>query len=295
MNLISISQRFPDQQACIKYLEEKRWGEHPRCPHCGSQRVGRKQEGKRIGRWNCHGCKSSFNVLSGTIFERTMVPLPKWFLAIGLMVNAKKSLSSCQLARDVGLNTKTAWFMQQRIRAGMAAKEASLLKGIVEVDETYVGGQPRKENRREDDPPGGAAPRGRATGKAGVIGAVERGGRVVARVARELSGKGILRFFQEVVSPRQTVVITDAYAAYRKVTQESYHHAVINHSVAYADGCVHTNTIEGFWSLLKRAWYGSHHHYSKHWLPLFVAEASWKYNHRHLKNPFDVFLEGCFA
>ena len=91
------------------------------------------------------------------------------------------------------------------------------------------------------------------------------------------------------------MVITDAYAAYRKVTQESYHHGVINHSVAYADGCVHTNTIEGFWSLLKRAWYGFHYHYSKHWLPLFVAEASWKYNHRHLKNPFDVFLEGCFA
>ena len=124
-----------------------------------------------------------------------------------------------------------------------------------------VGGQPRKENRREDDPAGGAAPRGRATGKAAVIGAVERGGRVVARLARELSGKGILRFFQEVVSPRQTVVITDAYAAYRKVTQESYHHGVINHSVAYADGCVHTNTIEGFWFLLKRAWYGFHHHY----------------------------------
>ena len=109
MNLTSISQRFPDQQACIKYLEGKRWGEHPRCPHCGSQRVGRKQEGKRIGRWNCHGCKSSFNVLSGTVFERTIVPLLKWFLAIGLMVNAKKSLSSCQLARDVGLNTKTGW------------------------------------------------------------------------------------------------------------------------------------------------------------------------------------------
>jgi len=100
MNLLSISQRFPDQQACIQYLEEQRWGQQACCPHCGSQRVGGKQEGKPIGRWNCHGCKSSFNVLSGTIFEKTTVPLPKWFLAIGLMVNTKKSLSSCQLARD---------------------------------------------------------------------------------------------------------------------------------------------------------------------------------------------------
>ena len=116
MNLTSISQGFGDQQACIKYLEEKRWVQQPCCARCGSQRVARKQEGKRIGRWTCHSCKSSFNVLSGTIFERTMVPLPKWFLANGLMVNAKKSFSSCQLGRDVGLNTKTAWFMQQRIR-----------------------------------------------------------------------------------------------------------------------------------------------------------------------------------
>ena len=111
--------------------------------------------------------------------EKTTVPLPKWFLAIGLMVNAKKSLSSCQLARDLGLNTKTAWFMQQRIRAGLAANQASLLQGIVEADETYVGGKPRQENRREDDPGGGGAPCGRATRKTGVIGALQRGGKVV--------------------------------------------------------------------------------------------------------------------
>ena len=129
------------------------------------------------------------------------------------MVNAKKSLSSCQLARAVGLNTKIAWFMQQHIRAGIAAKEASLLRGIVEVDETYVGGQPCKENRREDDPPCSAAPRGRATGKAAVIGTVERGGRVIARLARDLSGKGILRFFRDAVSPDGTLLMTDDYAA----------------------------------------------------------------------------------
>ena len=90
MNLMPISQRFPDQQACIQYLQEKRWGQHPCCPHCDSQRVGRKQEGKRSGRWNCHGCKSSCNVFSGTILERTMVPLPKWLLAIGWMVGKER-------------------------------------------------------------------------------------------------------------------------------------------------------------------------------------------------------------
>ena len=134
--------------------------------------------------------------------------------------------------------------MQQRIRAGMAADQAFLLRGIVEVDETYVGGQPRKENRREDDA-GGGAPRGRVTRKTAVTGAVERGGKVVARVVRDLSGKGILRFFRDAVSPDGTLLMTDDYAAYRKVGEEGYHHAVINHSVAYVDGCVHTNTIEG--------------------------------------------------
>ena len=135
---------------------------------------------------------------------------------------------------------------------------------------------------------------GRATRKTAVPGALQRGGKVVARVARDLSGKGILRFFRDAVSPERTLLVTDDYTAYRKAGEEGYHHVVINHSVAYGDGPVHTNTIEGFWSLLKRAWYGSHHHYSKHWLPLFVAEAKWKYNYRHDEDPFSVFLAGCF-
>jgi transposase-like protein len=156
MNLIKIFKRFPDQEACIEHLEDIRFKETPYCPHCGSTHVARKHDGHRIGRWNCHDCKSSFNVLSGTIFEKTKIPLQKWFLAIGLIVNAKKSLSSCQLARDLELNQKTAWYMQQRIRAQMAAeqtKETGLLQGIVEADETYVGGKPRKRNNKDLTPP----------------------------------------------------------------------------------------------------------------------------------------------
>ncbi len=112
MNLLNIFTRYPDQEACIEHFEGVRWGDDPHCPHCGSTHVARKSEGRKIGRWNCHGCKSSFNVLSGTIFEKTRVPLQKWFMAIGLIVNAKKSLSSCQLARDLDLTQPTAWYMQ---------------------------------------------------------------------------------------------------------------------------------------------------------------------------------------
>ncbi len=180
MNLITIFKRFPDQEACIEYLEKVRWGNHGHCPHCGSTKVARKADAGRVGRWNCHDCRSSYNVLSGTIFEKTRIPLQKWFLAIGLMVNAKKSLSSNQLARDLDMNQKSAWYMQQRIRAAMLIDESELLQGIVEADETYVGGKPRKKNNRDDDTPN---KRGRGTKKTPVLGAVERGGRVIAKVS----------------------------------------------------------------------------------------------------------------
>ena len=291
MNLFTIFSLYPDQEACIEHLEAVRWGDDPHCPHCGSTCVARKTERYRIGRWNCRDCKSSFNVLSGTIFEKTKVELQKWFLAVGLVINAKKSLSSYQLARDLELNQKTAWYMQQRIRAAMAADQAPMLQGIVEADETYVGGKPRKGNKRDDDKP---HKRGRGTKKTPVLGAVERGGQVAARVADDLSGKGIVRFLKQTVDPTGTLLITDEYKAYN-AARANYRHAVINHSVAYADGETHTNTIEGFWALIKRAWYGSHHHYSRHWMPLFVAESSWKYNHRKDRDGFGSFLRGCFG
>jgi len=118
MNLLTIFTRFPDQEACVAHMEKTRWGDAPRCPHCGSKHVARKQENARIGRWNCRGCRSSFNVLSGTVFEKTRIPLQKWFLGIGLMGTARKSHSSHQLARDLDMNQKSAHFMQERIRAG---------------------------------------------------------------------------------------------------------------------------------------------------------------------------------
>jgi len=202
MNLIMIFRRFPDQQACISHLESIRWGDDPHCPKCGSARVARKCDGDRVGRWNCHDCHVSFNVLSGTIFEKTRIPLQKWFLSIGLMVNARKSLSSYQLARDVELTPQTALYMQQRIRTAMAADQAPMLQGIVEADETYVGGKPRKGNNRDDDKPN---KRGRGTSKTAVIGAAERGGNVSARVTDDLSGKGIVQFLKQAVNPAGTL------------------------------------------------------------------------------------------
>ena len=169
MNLVAIFQKFPDQQSCIAHLEAIRWGDTPECPFCQSPRVARKAENNRIGRWNCHACHSSFNVLSGTIFEKTRVPLQKWFLAIGLILSAKKSLSSCQLARDLDLTQPTAWYIQHRIRAAMSDPDA-LLRGIVEADETYIGGKPRHTNRKADRK---HHTKGRGTKKTAVLGVVE--------------------------------------------------------------------------------------------------------------------------
>ena len=267
---MSVFKRFPDQHACITHLETIRWGGTPACPLCGSVGVARKRDGKRVGRWNCHDCKASFNVLSGTVMQQTMIPLQKWFLAIALIVNAKKSLSSYQLARDLELNQKSAWYMQQRIRAAMAADQGSFLRGIIEADETFLGGKPRKRNHRSNRKP---AKRGRGTSKTAVIGAVERGGKVKAMVADDLSGRGILEFIQDSVDPDGSLLVTDEYSAYEAV-RPFISHLAVNHGERFSDGNDgHTNTIEGFWALLKRAWYGSHHHYAKLFTPLYVGEA----------------------
>lgn len=289
MNLIEVFQQFPTQEACIAHLENIRWGDAPTCPHCHSDKVGRKVDGKRVGRWNCHSCHNSYNVLSGTIFEKTRVPLQKWFVAISLMLNAKKSLSSHQLARDCDLTAPTAWYMQQRIRAALADNDR-ILKGIIEADETFVGGKPRRSNKKQDHTPNKP---GRGTKKTAVIGAIERGGSVVAKVAEDLTGKGIVKFLKKAVKVEDSLLITDEYPGYHAV-DSFMPHAVINHSEQYAIGEIHTNTIEGFWALIKRAWYGSHHHYSQKYMPLYIAETSWKYNERKNPNAFESFLRGCF-
>ncbi len=293
MNLIDMMERFPDHETCIEYLEKVRWRDNPHCPHCGSVKVGRRNESKRVGRWNCFDCRASFNVLAGTFFQGTKIKLQKWFLAISLIMNAKKSLSSYQLARDLDLNQKTAWYMQQRIRSEMMRKEGkALLKGIVEADETYIGSKPCKRNKKNDNDPKNK--RGRGTKKTPVIGAVERGGKVVARVATDLTSKGILQFIRDNIKSEDSVLITDEYKAYNMV-RKSIDHRVINHSEHFVDGEIHTNTIEGFWSLLKRAWYGQHHYYQRGFTPLYIAEAVFKYNHRKNSVIVEQFLGGCFV
>lgn len=290
--LIDIMNRFPTEESCYEFLESIRYEDGAFCPYCASTRVAPKRENKRVGRWNCHDCNASFRATKGTVFQGTHVPLQKWFLAIILMANAKKSLSSHQLGRDLDLNQKTAWYMQTRIRAEMASKNNPILKGIVEADETYVGGKPRKANKRDDDDT--HTPEKNESKKTPVLGAVQRGGKVVAKAVKSVTTRNVLDFLLSRVDTKDSTLMTDESNVYKSV-ERFVKHKTVNHSEQYVDGDVHTNTLEGFWSLLKRAWYGQHHKYKSKFMPLYVAEAVWKYNNRRVTQPFDFFIRGCFA
>ncbi len=164
MDLLTMITQFSSQEKCIMYLEKERWGDKPECPHCGSSRVNRKLDLDRVGRWHCKSCKASYNVLQGTLFQKTGIPLPKWFAVINLIMNAKKSISSYQLARDLGMNQRSAYNMAKKIREEMSRKDKILLRGVIEADETYVGGKPRRRRDKDGNLPP-PSKRGRGTKK----------------------------------------------------------------------------------------------------------------------------------
>ena len=271
MNIIDVFQQFPTQKTCIEHLERARWPEGTRCPYCTSDRTARLQH-----RHRCYACKTSFSVTVGTIFHHTHIPLQKWFLAVTLMLNAKKGLSALQLSRDLKVNKNTAWRIAMQIRKSMTqANQRNLLTGIVEMDETYVGGKPRRGS-------GGEPPkRGRGTKKTPVVGAVERGGRVTAKVTKkgQLKGGNLRAFVRDRVDTRNAGLITDEYPGYIGMNKV-LPHAVINHSRWYVDGALHTNTIEGFWALLKRGMFGQFHSVSGRHLQKYVDEFCYRYNLR---------------
>jgi len=292
MKILELFETFKTQEQAVDHLEKVRWHGRPVCPYCQGEKVCRHVSGDRKGqRWQCQTCTRAFSVTVGTIFHGTHIPLKNWFLLLALMLNAKKSASSCQIARDLGMRQPTVWTMMHRARIAMSvsADQAALLHGIVEADETYIGGKPRKSNRRDSGKP--KAKRGRGTSKAAVLGLIERGGRVVARAAGkgDLSTKGLAKFISRFVDMQASLLITDELPAYHNMGR-MMRHATINHSVAYADGEVHTNNIESFWALVKRAWYGSHHHYSRKYLPLYIAEACYKFNVRKSADDFGGLL-----
>ncbi len=276
MNIIQIFELFPTQRDCILHLERARWAGTLRCPYCGSDRTARLQH-----RHRCYACRTAFSVTVGTIFHHTHLPLQKWFLAVLLILNARKGLSALQLSRDLKVNKNTAWRIAMQIRKAMTqAEQRNLLTGIIEMDETYIGGKPRRGNNHDDDEPN---KRGRGTKKAPVIGAVERGGRVTAKAVpkRRMKGKHMRAFVQERIDTKRAGLITDEYKGYLGMSK-IVPHSVIKHQKWYVDGDLHTNTIEGFWALLKRGMFGQFHSVSRRRLQRYVDEFCYRYNLRHV-------------
>ena len=286
MNIIQIYRQFPTQESCIQHLEKARWGDTPVCAYCSSENT---YPIKGELRHHCNACRKSFSVTVGTIFFDSRLPMQKWFLAIALMLNAKKGISSRQLARDLELPVKTAWSLAHRIRKAMK-DDGTLLTGIVEVDETYIGGKPRPKNERDDDDKG--APRGRGTSKTPVVGMVERGGKVKAKKADKLAFSDLSALVRGGIDLSQSVLVTDEYSGYRGMAGLLPHKRV-NHSQRYADCLVHTNNIESFWAIVKRGIVGQFHKVSPKYLDAYLDEFAYRYNGRQASGA--VLFEGTVA
>ena len=280
MNIVSIYEMFPNEEACITYLEKVRWGGKPVCVYCGAEhKTGKQQADKR---YMCFSCKRNYHVCVGTIFHGTQMPLQKWFIVLSLVLNAKKGISSCQLARDCGLTQRTAWYMVVRIRKAMESEEGKLLQGIVEMDETYIGGKPRKENiQKTEYEKETHNKRGRGTKKKQVIGIVQRKGEVRTEATEDTSRTNISTLIGKYVSWQNSILMTDEARHYNAVGGYM-EHKVIKHKERFARGSVHTNTIENFWSIVKRGIEGIYQHVSQKYLDSYLLEFSYKYNNRQI-------------
>jgi hypothetical protein len=277
MTVAQFEALFPTDDACKSYLVARRWPAGVvRCPKCKGDRVYALKT--MPFKWECPACAKKgyrFSVLVGTIFENTNVPIKTWFKVIYLMLTSKKGISSLQIRRMMGFGSySTALYLCHRVRAGLADPAFRKLVGIVEVDETYIGRKNKNRHWGKRTPGTGGA------GKATVVRAVERKGTLVARVIEHADMETLNAFVREAVSDKVSLIATDGYKRLKK-------HKTVSHAAGqYVDGVVHTQTIDGFWSLLKRAIMGSFHKVSRKYLPLYVAEFEWRYNNRN--NP-DIF------
>jgi transposase-like protein len=292
MNILEVVTRFPDQEACINHLEALRWQNKPKCPYCTSE-----QSTKRVGtqRHQCNSCNRSYSVLVGTVFEDTKLALPKWFLAIAIILNAKKGLSSRQLSRDLGINRNTAWYLQMRIRKAMQESDDNgLFNGIVEIDETYIGGAKANHSKKERQARRNSGLK--ITGmedKQAVIGLLERAGRIKLQVIEKADGKTIKPIIEQTVS-KEASLVTDGFGGYAGLDKQYKEHQIlIKKNEEYVRGEYHTNTIEGFWTLLKRGIYGQYHKVSVGHLQAYLDEFTFKYNHRGNKSNFDLLISRC--
>lgn len=257
-------EQFNSEDRCRELLEMLRWPSGVCCVRCGNTSVSRL---RKRNQFECNGCHYQFSVTAGTIFHDSHLPLWKWFLATYLICESKKGLSANQLKRTLGVSYKTAWYLCHRIREAMKNDTSEMLRGIVEGDETFVGGKYDKRRKRASHD------------KPCVVGVIQRGGDVRAQKSPSRGARAIAAFLKESVEPGSGLM-TDEYAGYQKIGR-MYDHKFVNHSkLQYVEGMTHTNSMENFWSLFKRGLIGQFHKVSEKHLDRYLDEFTYRFNGR---------------
>lgn len=270
---------LPDDNACREYLEEVRWNGAPACHHCGSVSESHyklKTKGEFKGMYKCRDCKQRFTATLGTMFEGSHISLRKWFIAMYIFSSHKKGISSHQLANDLGITQKSAWFMVSRMRHAFGFNNDKKMDGVIQADETFVGG--KNKNRHSDKKV--KESQGRSVkDKTPVFGMIQTGGQVVTAVVPNTQAKTIKPIIENMVNDG-AIIVTDEWHAYKGLAK-NYAHVVINHKEnEYVRGAFHTNGIENFWSLLKRGIYGIYHQVSPKHLHRYCDEFAFRFNSR---------------